>query len=95
MDSATEAFKAVIETNLRAKVRAELRAEIEAEINAERVALGKRLISKQTVWLKLGISEDTLDQLRRTDPNFPKPKKIAKRALHWREHEIDGYIDAD
>lgn len=93
VDSLYRLLVATIEANLREKVKAEVRAELEAEINRQRVALGKRLLTKRAVWEKLAISEDTLDQLRREDCSFPKPKRVGNR-LQWREHEIDRYIDA-
>lgn len=85
-------LEATIEANLRSKVWADVRAEVLAEISRERAALGVRLITKRTVWEKLGISEDTLDELRREDPTFPKPKAVRGR-LQWREHDVDEWIE--
>lgn len=47
----------------------------------------------------IGLSRSTMYNLMTPtspyyDPTFPKPVKIGKRAIAWREHEINAWISS-
>lgn len=94
IQDALSALKDAMRAEIRAELRAEVRAELLSEMRADDIALGKRLINKRQVWLKLGRSEDSLDDLRRLDRSFPAPHPDrTSRRLMWREADVDAWID--
>ncbi len=40
----------------------------------------------------LGISIPTLWRYARTDPDFPKPRKLSARTTVWSRVELDAYL---
>ena len=50
-----------------------------------------RLMTRRQVEQKLGVSRSTVYRLLEAGA-FPKPIKIAERAIRWHESEIDEYV---
>ena len=91
--AATTLLQGAIREELRAEVREEVRAELMADL-LSRQSLGKRLLDRDEVAKKLGISVRQLDRLR-YEPDFPKPRRLSgnSREPKWTEEEIDSFID--
>lgn len=42
----------------------------------------------------LGLSNTTIWELSRRDPNFPKPVKLTRQCTAWRADEVKAWIDS-
>ncbi len=52
------------------------------------------LICKKRLQTKLGgVSTMFINRRLVDDPTFPKPIRLAKRQLFWREDEVDAWIE--
>lgn len=51
-----------------------------------------QLLTKQQVAEILGVHLNTVDQLRKTDPTFPVPATIGRRAIRWRADELERWV---
>lgn len=51
-----------------------------------------RLIRKPEACRKLGMTESTFDDKRKSDPRFPRPVALGARAIAFVESELDDYI---
>lgn len=41
----------------------------------------------------LGIGESSIWRKAKTDPNFPKPRKLGERVTIWMRDELDAYLE--
>jgi prophage regulatory protein len=51
-----------------------------------------RVIRRRQLEARLGLARSTIYDLLRTDPGFPKPIKLGRKAVGWLEHEIDAWL---
>ena len=43
---------------------------------------------------RLGLCESSIRRLRKTDPDFPSPVQLTKRAIAWRRDEVEAWAEA-
>jgi len=52
------------------------------------------LLTKKAVAETLAVHPNTIDNLRRDDPTFPRPIPLSERTLRWRTADIERWVDA-
>jgi predicted DNA-binding transcriptional regulator AlpA len=51
------------------------------------------LLDKRALMRKLRLSQPSIDRLRKTDPDFPKPIWIAPKSARWRPAEVEAWVE--
>lgn len=58
---------------------------------APRVVIGERLLSRNALMEKLGVSRSQLWMILRR-PDFPKPRDLGERSQRWLESEVEEWM---
>ena len=54
--------------------------------------LEEALLNRKQLARRLNVHVNTVDNLRRTDPTFPHPVRLSKKAVRWFPEEVDRWL---